>query len=213
MTKLIVTLVVIAGLLFAADRVAAVKAGDEIANRAQVEANLATPPDVSIGGIPFLTQAISGKYDDVTITAEGLERSGLRISEVKAHLHGVHVPLSDAINGSLQDAPVDEIDARAFLSYHDINGYLASSHASGLVVSAGPGGEVHIAASSALGNLQGNGRISVGSSALRIDAGQGLVVTLPFDHLPFELRAASAHAVSTGITVSATASNVDLRAP
>jgi hypothetical protein len=74
-------------------------------------------PAVDITGFPFLTQALSGTYDDVRIalTAEELGQPAGTRADIA--LHGVHVPLSSVLSGSVDQVPVDRIDGTATLSY------------------------------------------------------------------------------------------------
>jgi hypothetical protein len=72
---------------------------------------------VDITGIPFLTQAVGGTYDDVRIalTADELGQPAGTSAEVS--LRGVHLPLSDVLSGSVSKIPVDRVDGTATLSY------------------------------------------------------------------------------------------------
>src|SRR3954464_5188644 len=67
---LLTLIVVVLLLLVAADRVAWYVAEKGVAQAVQDSEKLDKRPDVSIGGIPFLTQAWSGLYQDVTVTFE-----------------------------------------------------------------------------------------------------------------------------------------------
>ena len=78
---------------------------------------LSGTPSVDIAGFPFLTQAFAGTYEDVRIalTAKELDQPAGTSADVR--LHGVHVPLSSVLSGSVQQVPVDRIDGTATLSY------------------------------------------------------------------------------------------------
>lgn len=112
---LLTALFVVIGLV--ADPIAEDVAEDRVAEALRIGGDLAGTPEVDVTGWPFLTQAVSGTYDDVRIslTAEDLGRpEGTRADVV---LRGVHVPLSDALSGSVREVPVDRIDGTATLSY------------------------------------------------------------------------------------------------
>jgi hypothetical protein len=79
---------------------------------------------VSIRGIPFLTQAFAGKYDDVSVSARQVTAGGGRLSKLDVTLRGVHVPLGDALTGSVEAVPVDALRATVLLSYADMAGQL-----------------------------------------------------------------------------------------
>ncbi|MGY1698938.1 LmeA family phospholipid-binding protein [Geodermatophilus sp. SYSU D00766] len=112
---LLVALLLVVGLV--ADPIAEGVAEERVAAALRDGGDLAGTPDVDVAGWPFLTQAVSGTYDDVRIslTAEDLGRPAGTHADVT--LRGVHVPLSDVLSGSVQEVPVDRIDGTATLSY------------------------------------------------------------------------------------------------
>jgi hypothetical protein len=114
---LVVLLVLLLGLLLLVDRVAVGFAEDRVAEQIAEKGGLQGTPEVEIAGFPFLTQAVAGRYDDVRIgltAAELGQPDGTRADLV---LHGVQVPLSAAVSGSVREVPVDRIDGTATLSY------------------------------------------------------------------------------------------------
>jgi hypothetical protein len=114
---LLVVLLLLLGLAVAADRFAVGIAEDKVAQQLAEKGGLHGTPAVDIAGFPFLTQAVAGRYDDVRIslTAEQLgQPAGTRAHVV---LHGVHVPLSTVLSGSVDRVPVDRIDGTATLPY------------------------------------------------------------------------------------------------
>jgi hypothetical protein len=120
-TKWLIALVVLLGLLVAADRIAVVVAQDQLASRIQTSQHLSQKPDVSIDGFPFLTQVASRDFPHVTVDIHGLTATnGLVISNMRADMHGVHV------NSGFSSATVDTLDATAQISYTDIAKALAS---------------------------------------------------------------------------------------
>jgi hypothetical protein len=123
---LLVVLVLVLGLALLADRVAVGFAEDQVAEQVADKGGLAGVPEVEIAGFPFLTQAVGGRYDDVRIslTAEQLgQPEGTRADVV---LHGVEVPLSSVLSGSVQEVPVERIDGTATLSYALLSAQLGS---------------------------------------------------------------------------------------
>jgi hypothetical protein len=114
---LLVVVLLLLGLAVAADRFAVGIAEDKVAQQLAEKGGLHGTPAVDIAGFPFLTQAVAGRYDDVRIslTAEQLgQPAGTRAHVV---LHGVHVPLSSVLSGSVDRVPVDRIDGTATLPY------------------------------------------------------------------------------------------------
>ena len=121
MKGLLVTLLTLLVLAVAADRIALVIAERQVAAQLESSGKLSSRPDVSVHGIPFLTQALSGRYDDVELSASEVTAGGGRVSQLDATLRGVHVPLSDALSGSVQAVPVDSVRATVLISYADLS--------------------------------------------------------------------------------------------
>lgn len=120
MKGLLVTLATLLVLAIAADRLSLVLAEHAVATQLQTSGSLSTKPHVSIRGIPFLTQALSGKYDDIELSASDVTAGGGRISRFDASLRGVHLPLSEALSGSVATVPVDRLSATVLLTYADL---------------------------------------------------------------------------------------------
>lgn len=121
MRRLLVGLVVLLGLLLVADRAGAAIASQAVAAQVQAGAGLAAEPAVEIGGFPFLTQAVSGRYDDVEVTARGVETPELTVDRLTATLRGVEVPLSAALSGSVASVPVEGVTATALVGYDELS--------------------------------------------------------------------------------------------
>ncbi|WP_338083954.1 DUF2993 domain-containing protein [Candidatus Frankia nodulisporulans] len=132
-----VIVVVLLGLLLAVDRITPRVVAGQIATQAQRSEGLATKPDVSLGGFPFLTQVLHGDYRDVRVDVRGQVEQGLRVDQLHAELVGVRVPLADVLHGDVQRIPVDRLTARVELTYTDLNAYLRSQ---GSAVTVGPAG-------------------------------------------------------------------------
>jgi hypothetical protein len=114
---LLVLLVVLVGVLVVVDRVGVGIAEGRVADQIAARGELNGRPEVDITGFPFLTQALSGTYDDIRIslTAEALGQPAGTRADVS--LQGVHVPLPDVLSGSVQEIPVDRVQGTATLSY------------------------------------------------------------------------------------------------
>src|SRR6266487_4063862 len=67
--------------LVIADRVAVSAADAAVEKRLAEQApfDASNKPDVSIRGFPFLTQALSGKYDDIEVSGDSLDRKSTRL--------------------------------------------------------------------------------------------------------------------------------------
>lgn len=117
MRALLVVLLLLGGLALAADRVGEEIAEDQVARVVAQRAGLAGAPDLEIGGFPFLTQAIGGRYEDVRVSLTGADLGQPEGAGVDLSLRGVEVALSDVLSGSVQQVPVERVDGTATLSY------------------------------------------------------------------------------------------------
>ncbi|TFV82917.1 DUF2993 domain-containing protein [Blastococcus sp. CT_GayMR16] len=117
MKALLVVVLLLLGLAVLADRVAVGIAEDRVGSELATKGGLQGTPEVDIAGFPFLTQAIGGRYDEVRISLTADELGQPAGTEADVVLHGVHVPLSSVLSGSVSEVPVDRIDGTATLSY------------------------------------------------------------------------------------------------
>jgi len=117
LVAVLVLLLIVLGVLVVVDRVGVGIAEDRVAQQLADRGGLAGTPDVDITGFPFLTQAVSGTYQDVRISLTADELGQPAGTKADVSLRGVHVPLSDALSGSVQQIPVDRVDGTATLSY------------------------------------------------------------------------------------------------
>lgn len=97
MRKLVAFLVLLFVLVVILDRVAVAGVQREIATQAAARYDLASPPEVTIEGIPFLTQAVAGRYEEVKVAAGAMTVSGVALSSVDFTLYGVTAPLEDLV--------------------------------------------------------------------------------------------------------------------
>lgn len=213
MRRLLALVIVVVGLLVAVDRVALLAAEREVGKRIQREQALATRPDVSIHGFPFLTQVVGGRYDDVTLTVRDLRRGDLPIDRVRADLKGVHISLGDVVMQRFGQVPVDSAHAQVVLTYDDLNEFLRPH---GLVVRHGlDPGEMIVRATATVAGQQVSGqaevRPTVEGDAVVVSAGPGLGFRLSLSDLPFGIRLISAKVTRVGIVVDASAQGLILR--
>lgn len=97
MRKLLIVVIILAGLLVAADRIGVVVADHEIAGRVQSAYHLPSKPSVSVRGFPFLTQVVSGNYAEIDVSVGQLTTQGVTVSHLAAQLTGVHAPARDLL--------------------------------------------------------------------------------------------------------------------
>jgi hypothetical protein len=125
LTVLVVVVLLLGGVFVVADRIAAGVAQDRIAARLGEHRPFTSAPDVTIHGFPFLTQALSGKYDDITVSGSGATvavDNGATLSNVAFHadLRGVHVAAGDAIGGGVSRLPVDHLTGYVVVPYSQV---------------------------------------------------------------------------------------------
>jgi hypothetical protein len=209
--RLVIIVVVLVALLVVLDRVAVVEADHVVAARIQTQEHLPSRPSVSIGGFPFLTQALGGTYDDVTLTVHDFRRSVVAVDTISVTLHGVHVPLGSVFSQHLSSVPVDSATARVLLSYDDMNAYLRPK---GITVSPAGDGQVRISGSVTVAGQQlsasGTATIDVTSDSLLLRAANAVSIAIPLAGLPFGISLQSAKATNRGIQVTATAQGLVL---
>ncbi|SFF59336.1 LmeA family phospholipid-binding protein [Blastococcus tunisiensis] len=121
-----VVLAVVLGLLLLVDRLAVGLAEGQVAGQLAEQEAVQGTPEVDIRGFPFLTQALGGRYDDVRITLTAAQLGQPDGTRAEITLHGVQVPFSSVLAGSVQEVPVERVDGTATLSYALLSDELGS---------------------------------------------------------------------------------------
>ncbi len=116
----VITVLVLVGVLVAADYGLAAAAEYQISKKMRTQLNLSSDPSVDIHGFPFITQAISGDYQDIAINAVGIPAGSLKELEIDADLQGVREPLSNILSGNISTIKVDEVDGEVKVKATDI---------------------------------------------------------------------------------------------
>ncbi len=227
MKRLLITLAVIALVLVVVDRIAVTVAQGAIASQVSASGELSGGPGVSIGGFPFLTQALSGNYSSIEVHADGL--AGNRgVSQFDASLTGVRLPLSAVLSGSVDRVPVDLLTSRAVLPYAELEKRVAKRR-----LTLSPAGDLlrvtgsvtvlgRTLSASALSSVEVSGnnvrvtaqRFEVGAKAadavLTAALGKRLDFTVGVGKLPYGLVLRSVSVTPTGIMAAASARNTAL---
>jgi len=229
MRRLLIVLVVLAALLVAADRVGVVVAQSRLASEIQQQLDLDAKPDVSIRGIPFLTQAIRGTYKDIRVQLPDVDAGDVQDLSVNARLQGAHVSLSDALGGNVDRIPVDQISGTLLIPYDQL---ARASGISGLTITR-EGDSLRLTGSvQVLGRsikAEAVGRVEVNDGRIAINAEQAKVAGIPVptavldeaarllsfrvqpQNLPLNLRITAVHLTDTGLLVDAVSDDVVLR--
>jgi hypothetical protein len=224
----LIVAVVLLGVLVAADRIGAALATNAAQRYLAQQAFFTDPPKVELAGFPFLTQAAEGRYDEITVRSAAIELNGVPAIDLDAHLHGVHLPLSDALGGSVQSLPVDSVDGSVTFDYAEV---AKLSQISGLALTESDG-QLHVSANLTVPGLDVSGAVS-GSAAPRVVDGKLvlavtglsvagvslpaavlsqltalLAVPIPIPALPYGLQITSLQAAPAGLVVDGRATKL-----
>jgi LmeA-like phospholipid-binding len=120
MRRLVIGVLVLVGLLVAADFGAAALAESAVSRQMRAELGLADDPSVRINGFPFLTQAVSGQYPSIDVDAQHLAVGPFQQVEVNAQLHDVTAPLSMLLSSGKKTVQVAGADGSVRIGPTDI---------------------------------------------------------------------------------------------
>jgi LmeA-like phospholipid-binding len=126
---LIVLVVVLGGLFVVADRVSASAAESTISDQAVKEMNarqITSPdkPHVSVGGFPFLTQVLRGRYDKVTIKVnQPRYQNNVKLEQITLVAAPVRAPLK-AITSHQGQVTADTVTGTATMTWDEVRSLL-----------------------------------------------------------------------------------------
>ncbi|MBD2894313.1 LmeA family phospholipid-binding protein [Actinomadura nitritigenes] len=218
-------LIVVAVGLVVADRVGVRIAQNRIGQQVAAQYNLPRQPDVTIHGIPFLTQVVGGEYDHITVDIGDWTEQGVTVSDVTVDMRGLNAPLSDVINGDTTNMTADTAAASAIIPYDVIK-----KEAPKEVKSIGPkGNDLSVDLTGSVLGFQVNGTAvvsvkptskgiaitpeSVGEGAAQMPltlVRQQLTWVVPVRDLPIGARISGIEPTAGGLKVTATAHDVNL---
>ncbi|WP_336086441.1 LmeA family phospholipid-binding protein [Nocardia sp. SSK8] len=112
MRKLIIGLLCLAGLAVVIDFGAAAYTEYDVSRQLRAGAELSADPEVTFHGFPFAAQAMSGRYDEVTIRARSMRPDIPGEIGMEATLSGLHAPIGQLLDGAARNVQVDRVDAR-----------------------------------------------------------------------------------------------------
>ncbi|GIH76034.1 DUF2993 domain-containing protein [Planobispora longispora] len=225
MRKLLAFLILLLVLVAVLDRVAVAGVEKEIATQATARYDLAAPPKVTIEGIPFLTQAVAGRYDEVKVDMGAMTLAGIRMSDVNATLYGVTAPLSDLV------LRADQVDIRAervvgsvvvpeeVLNQRAPQGIEIQVSDAGLDVNGEItflGQKVPVKARMKI-DLTENGvrftpeKVTLGGGITVPDPERFITYRIPLGKLPFNLKVTGVEPGAEGLRITAEAADVPLR--
>ncbi|MGJ6966104.1 LmeA family phospholipid-binding protein [Streptosporangium sp. G11] len=225
MRKLIGFLLVLLVLVVILDRVAVTGVQREIATQATAKYDLSAPPEVTIEGIPFLTQAIAGRYEEVKVAAGRMTVSGVRLASVDFTLQGVTAPLEDLVLRPQQvDMRAERVEGTVVVSVETLNQRAPSGikvavagdalNVSGEITVLGQ--KVPVKADLKVKIVEGGlqlvpGKVTLGGGIPVPDPERFINYRIPIGKLPYNLKLTEVKAVSEGLRISGEASDVPLR--
>jgi hypothetical protein len=195
--KLITTLLVLAVLLVAADRISVRVVDDVVAQRMQEDGGLQDRPDVDIRGIPFLTQALRGRYEDVRVRIDDVTRNGVTVSRPDVQISGVQLPLSKVRHANA--VPVTGLHATALVSYVEL---ATESGLAGVTISPA-GDKVKVTGKVAGVAASVTSTVRLDGNRLVVSTGGVLDFSVRLPVLPYGLRLTSAQAGPDGVVLTA----------
>ena len=213
---LVITLIVLIGLLIAADFGAKAYAESAIASKID-SSGLGTKPSVSIEGFPFLTQVAARDLKQIDISASNFTVKQVVIKSLNATATGVRP------NASFSGATISQINGTVVVSFTTVTNLVPVP---GLTVTADPAdGPNAIKLNSSLGGATGK-IVQTGPNTITVDVGNltglaglasllggsALAPSYTFDipQLPAGLVVRSVSVTSQGIVATASAQNTTL---
>ncbi|HEU4481269.1 MAG TPA: DUF2993 domain-containing protein [Actinomycetota bacterium] len=101
MRKLLIVLLLLVVTAVAGDFLLRLYAEERAGAAVQSSLALDVEPDVSLGGFPFLTSALRGRFDSVGISVDEVTARGVTIEDVDASFSDVRFELDDLLAGSV----------------------------------------------------------------------------------------------------------------
>jgi hypothetical protein len=172
--RLLVVVGIVAALGYGADRIAAHVAADRIASIVKTDAGLASTPHVKVQGFPFVTQAVSGHYRRIDMTANDIFQTGqLPGSVLRLTFADVRIPLSTVLSGNVNSVPVGTVTGSVTVPFANLQ---AAADVAGLSILSGvPGSPDEIKVSEVVKVPTGN--LTVLLTARVTAHGDSIVVT------------------------------------
>ncbi|MEH0969630.1 DUF2993 domain-containing protein [Micromonospora sp. CPCC 205546] len=236
---LVVLLLVLGGLIVVADRVAVGVAERAIADQVRQEiakqGAQSSPPEVEVGGVPFLTQVLDGRYERISIALRDVQGSvrGDAVALPKLDVDARNVRASlDTIRSGQGDVVAETVDGTGTISYDSLaklldrpgltlgeqNGRLAVTAPVDILgkrltvtgtadVTVGKEGKVALRFNDL--NADGLPNLPLARTLLNNYA-RSISIDVPLPELPFQLAVREVRPLPEGLAVTADARNVPI---
>jgi hypothetical protein len=217
----VVVLLVLGVLVVAVDRGAAALAGWRAGAALQAALHTSSRPSVTIAGFPFVTQVLSGVYEEVRVSAVDVPTATVPVATMTATLHQVRLQGSSSVTAS-------SAVGLALLHWADL---AAAAPVPGVELSAGPSSDqvrvsrtvtvlglsVPLSGLATVGVVEGGVKVS----AVSVDVGGAslgsllpaqllelLTFTVPVSGLPGGVSLTSVSSTAEGLELMLTGTNV-----
>ena len=218
---LIIVLIVLAGLLVAADFAARSFAENQVATHIQQQ-GFPSKPKVTIDGFPFLTQLASRDFREIQISSGSITEGPLQIQSMNATLNQV------LVSSSFSSGTIGQATGNADITFAALSSAMTTQGGSALqnvvsgVLTLSAAGPNEVKATVGVGGLgatavwrvtlAGPNAISVqlvsgGSLPSQLLGGSSTII-LALPELPMKLRLASINVTPSGLVASVTGQNV-----
>ena len=118
--RILISLAVLVAVLVGADFGLAAFAAHTVSQKARRQLALSDDPSVTIHGFPFVTQALSGDYNHISLSASGVPIKNLKDVDVNAELNDVRAPLSDLVAGNTSAINIGKLKAQVTMKASDL---------------------------------------------------------------------------------------------
>jgi hypothetical protein len=117
-----VAVVAAAGALIAADRVGVLVAQHDLAGAVEKAYHLQRRPGITVSGVPFITQAVGGRYDRVEVNiGRWVEQpQNVEVDDLKITLHGVPESFGDLLFHNVSGVGAASTTASATISFASV---------------------------------------------------------------------------------------------
>jgi hypothetical protein len=219
MRKFWIALLGLVVLLIIVDRAGVFIAEREVGTRVQSAYDLPSRPHVTIRGIPFLTQVISGNYQEIDVSISAATVSGVQLHNIDARFTGVNASLSLLLGQNSGSVTAANAIGTAVIPYAQIQSRLPWR------VRIGPDGSgLNVSGTTPYGVIKATARLGVTSSGITVtpqhltlgglSAGalgalaSKLTLTIPVGTLPMHLSITGVRVTQGGVLVDASAHDV-----
>src|SRR5262252_536402 len=154
-------LAVLLVVLVAADRISVAVAENQISDRLTSAYGLAGKPGVTITGFPFLTQVVTGNYQQIDVSARQVPAGGAVLHDLNVRLTGVHATVGQVLGNGSSMVTADRAVGSAMVGFGAVDQRLPS------------GFQLHPDGK----NLRVSGQLAVGGARIPVSATVALGVS------------------------------------